>query len=272
MLKIAFLFLTITHVYHEEYWKDFLRNHEDHYSIYVHSKKEMPDHSYFKPYEMRLRVPTTWANTMKAQVAVLQEALKDPDNQKFIFVSESTIPLQDFDTIYERVMATDKSIFFYRINPYQDPESPFYNSRNLNKIAKEFRYKNAQWVVLNREHASLMTQDKTYLDLVVKYESDQELYPATFLSTQGKLDEIEPTNLTYVNWDKINPVGRARPFVFSHLHDTEELQCILNAINDNLLFARKFADKSDLSPLDPYLGYRNKHKNHHKLDFPTTSS
>ena len=38
--KIAFLFMTISSINHEQHWLNFLQDNEDRYSIYIHSKEE----------------------------------------------------------------------------------------------------------------------------------------------------------------------------------------------------------------------------------------
>jgi len=252
MVKIALLFLTINDVYHADYWQDFLAGHENQYSIYVHAKNGVPSDSFFKPFELSTTVPTTWANSMRGEIRLLQEALKDRNNKKFIMLSETTIPLSDFDDVYNTVLATSKSIFVYHVNPHQYPNNACYKKRNLLLIPEPFRYKNSQWVILNRKHAQLMAADKEYIDIIATYEADNELYPATFLASQGRLNEIEPVDKTYVNWSKPGP----HPFLFSHLDKAGERVCIIKAIQQGYLFARKFAEHADLSFLDPYLPYR----------------
>ena len=111
MFKIAFLFLTISSIYHEGHWLDFFRGNEQYYSVYIHSKNSFENSSPFKKNEIEEKEKTIWSNTMRAQIALLKEALKDPENEKFIFLSENTIPFYDFQTIYDRVMGTSKSIF-----------------------------------------------------------------------------------------------------------------------------------------------------------------
>ena len=118
MLKIAFLFLTISSAYHEQLWSDFFSGHDDQYTIYVHAKNDIPESSLLYPYRIADTLPTSWSNTMRAQIALLKEALKDPDNDKFVFVSESTIPLATFETVHQRLTCTPLSIFMYRPNPH----------------------------------------------------------------------------------------------------------------------------------------------------------
>ena len=57
---------------------------------------------------------------MKAQIVMLKEALKDPTNEKFIFLSESAIPFCDFETTYNFMTSTNKSIFPFSYNVHAD--------------------------------------------------------------------------------------------------------------------------------------------------------
>ena len=147
-MKIAFLFLTVAGIFHEKYWADFLKGYETHYSMYIHSKNGVPENSLFKKYELNTTVPTSWAHTLKAELLLLKIALSDPENQMFILVSESTLPLQSFQHIYDTLEKTKKSCFVYMRNPHQDPDDICYASRNLHEISEEHRYKNTQWIGL----------------------------------------------------------------------------------------------------------------------------
>ena len=104
-MKIAFLFLIISDIYHEPTWIDFLKGHEDKYSVYIHSKDKMPKDSYFKRCEIPAKIPTSWSKIMKAFIELLREALKDPSNEKFVFLSESSIPLKTFDQAYNHLLS-----------------------------------------------------------------------------------------------------------------------------------------------------------------------
>ena len=196
---------------------------------------------------------TTWANSLKAEIELLKQALKDETNTKFIFASESTLPFKDIPALHARAMQTDKSIFFYEPSPHSDPDNICYEKRNLAEIPAEHRYKNTQWVVLSRKHAQLMVENaNNYVDIISKYEADNELYPATFLASQQLLDEIEPVDITYVNWD------RGGPFCFTNLYKNDQYALAHQAIRDGYFFGRKFAEYMDLSPLDVALSYRKK--------------
>lgn len=133
-----------------------------------------------------------------------------------------------------------------------------HRQRSLKRIAKNFRYKNSQWIILNRKHAELMVRDTKYLPIVTTYQSDQELYPATFLASQNLLNEILPQDTCYVNWERRNPPGadHPNPFVFKDFSDEYTFNCIVNAIKQKYLFARKFTASADLTLLDQFLSYR----------------
>lgn len=255
MLKIAFLFLAVADIYHQDYWQMFFKGHQEQYSVYVHSKEGVSRESQFSRYEIPVKVPTTWANSVEAQVALLKEALKDQKNGKFVFLSESTLPLQSFDTVYTTVMADSKSIFSYHKNPHSSVDNSRYSYRNLSLIPAEYRYKTSQWVILNRKHAQLVADDVTCLPKVVQYEADNELYFGTLLASHNLLHEVIPLDMTYVDWQKDNKKGRILPHEFNDLCDKYEANQIVNAINNGMLFMRKFAADIDLTALQPYLAY-----------------
>ncbi len=240
--KIAFLFLTVGNIFHEKTWVNFFADAKERATIYVHSKYNLKKESFFRKFEMETKVRTRWENTMNAQVELLKEALKDPANQKFIFVSETTIPLQDFDDVYARVMMHDKSIFKYKKNPY--------SYRNFRNIPGDHLYYNSQWVVLNRKHAELMVQDTTILNDMTHNPFDNEHYPSTFLVAAKKLKhEIEKKDLTMVIW-----TGGKHPHEFTNLTRDHFWAHLLGAINTKkYLFARKFNKHCDLSPLKELL-------------------
>jgi len=253
MPKIAFLFLIISSLFHEGHWLDFFKGHENQCSIYIHAKHEM-EPSPFKQHELPFKVPNSWARTMNSQVAMLREALKDPDNQKFVFVSHNTIPLQNFDFVYRELMSHDKSMFNYE--PSYNLEQNYAELRKFDFIPPEKHYKNPQWVVLTRKHAQMMVDDKTYLHRIIRQPHDQEHYPSIFLAMHNLLkDEVIKKSTTCVQWN----YGKRPPCVFDdeNLQDPLIRSFVTDAIRYGVLFARKFAKETTLKILDESLSYRN---------------
>lgn len=243
--KIAFLFLTISEINHEKLWIQFFKGHEDLCTIYIHSKYTFDPKSYFKRYEIEAKIPTTWDMLIEAELGLLREALKNPDNEKFVFLSESTIPLQTSPVVYDTLMRHPHSEFYYSKSKHR--ERIFYPIHH-SKV-----YKNSQWVVLNRKHATLMIQDRRYLSAFLK-PYDNEHYPSSFLGLLGLFNEVVPRDTTFVLWpQKPSP----HPLTFRDLKSDPNFPLLVDAIQKKYLFARKFAKECDLSPLKPYISLLN---------------
>ena len=245
--KIAFLFLTISEINHEQPWINFFKGHEERYSLYIHSKKEFNTASQFKKFELPFKIPTRWDLTMAAQVELLKVALKNPANQKFVFVSESTIPLQTFNVVYSQLMAHEWSIF-----EYYKPNPTLARCKAFMPILPKMIYKNWQWVVLNRKHATLMANDQRYLKVMCR-PYDQEHYPATFLNIMNLLrQEVVNKNTTLVIW----PEKRSsHPVTFTNLRNDPYFPVLVDGIKKGMLFARKFPKDCDLALLTKYIKY-----------------
>jgi hypothetical protein len=246
MIKIAFLFLVTSHITHESVWQDFFKGHDERCSIYVHSKESLDATSAFKLNELAVKVETTWERTMRAQIALLKEALRDPLNEKFVFVSGDSVPIQTFNFVYQQLMQHPLSIFNYHWNHHQDRDSSFYHPmRILEGIPDDKQFKNSQWVVLNRKHAEMMVKDQEILPLVAQSVCDNEHYPSTFLAMHTLLSEVvnQPTMLTL--WHR----GYSHPFTFTDMDDRYQTEQLTEAMNQGILFARKIDEKCDIAKL-----------------------
>ncbi len=240
MLKIAFLFLTIGAIYHELPWINYLKGHEQNYSLYVHPKEPFAA-SFFSSAIVPQRKKTTWANTMKAQIALLKEALQDPHNTKFVFVSESTLPLTTFDEMYQRLTSDERSQFFYRKNPF--------GNRTFKGLPPSQVYNNPQWIILNRKHAHLMVEDTKLIKILAKRPHDQEHYPSTLLAYHHELDQVIKKDATLCIWE-----GHAHPHEFKDLATDPHTKRLYTLIKKKrFLFGRKFHKNCDLTLLQPYL-------------------
>lgn len=252
--KVAFLFLVISDVFHQNHWKSFFPSNNNKYSIYLHSKESLPADSFFKPYEINQKVATTWANTMNAQIILLKEALKDPENQKFVFISESTIPVVPFERVFKELFRHDKSIFDFWPNSHLEGRPFYYKPRILKTLSENIQYVCTQWIVLNRKHAQLMAEDDYYIKIITQQPCDQEHYPATFLAANGLLDEVEMRDTTFVLWE--NSSDGKMPYSFYSLDDPKQFEYAKRACARSWLFARKFSEKCNLSKIDRFLGYK----------------
>ena len=243
-MKIAFLFLVVNGIFHEPCWVEYFKNHHDRCTIYVHSKKGVPTTSFFKQFELDKRIATTWHNTMKAQIELLRVALQDPANEKFIFLSESTIPLQSFESGYSYLLSHPFSEF--RVFPNRHTE------RHYHSIKKENVYKNSQWIILNRKHAEMMVADSTMINMITSYPFDNEHYPSTFLASHHVLEEIVQHDCTFVLWPE-DSADSAHPHMFNDLSSDPYTDFLVQEIlTRNSLFARKFSNTCDVTSLIEY--------------------
>jgi hypothetical protein len=103
--KIAFCFLIYDSINHEKLWYDFFRNiNKDKYNIYIHYKENKPL-EYFEEYKLNEEdiVETKWCGIglVEAQIKLYEYAMRDKQNYKMIMVSNSCIPLKNFNYIYD---------------------------------------------------------------------------------------------------------------------------------------------------------------------------
>lgn len=162
--KVAFLFLTPGPLPFEKLWDKFFHGHEGRFSVYVHASRDKPVHfsRYFINREIRSQ-QVVWGriSMVDAERRLLANALKDPDNQHFVLLSDSCVPLHDFDYVYNYLMYSNMSF----IDCFEDPGphgNGRYSERMLPEVElKDFR-KGAQWFTMKRQHALIVMADSLY--------------------------------------------------------------------------------------------------------------
>ncbi|KAM7270651.1 hypothetical protein ACFE04_029865 [Oxalis oulophora] len=253
--KVAFMFLTKGPVLLAPLWEKFFKGHEGLYSIYVHSNpyyngSAEGENSVF----YRRRIPSKdvqWGKVsmIEAERRLLANALLDISNQRFVLLSESCIPLHNFQTIYSYLINSTQSF----VEAYDLP-GPVGRGRYNKKMASEgltlrqWR-KGAQWFEMDRELAIEVVSDKKYFPIFQKYcrgpcYSDEHYLP-TFLNTKFG-DRISKRTVTWVDWSKSGP----HPTKFNRYSVSEEFleqlrsahTCEYNGNVTNVcyLFGRKF--------------------------------
>lgn len=244
--KIAFLFLTISEINHEQAWINFFRGQENRYSVYIHSKNNFNPLSAFKKNEISVKVPTSWEKIVEAQFALLQAAFQDPLNEKFVYVSESTIPLQSFEEAYQKLMNHPHSMFFYEVSPNKE--------RNFKPLDPKTIYKNSTWVVLNRKHVELMLKDREMMPIMANGFIGSEHYPSTFLKSKNLLAEVIKEDITYDLWVR---QGDSNPWTFKNSLKDKYLRSFIEVLKKKKhLFGRKFAKQFDVLILDKYIYHK----------------
>ncbi|XP_010483231.1 PREDICTED: uncharacterized protein LOC104761804 [Camelina sativa] len=211
--KIAFMFLTPGTLPFEKLWDKFFQGQEGRFSIYIHPSRLRPVHisRHFSDREIHSD-HVTWGriSMVDAERRLLANALEDPDNQHFVLLSESCIPLHTFDYTYRYLMHANVSF----IDSFEDL-GPHGTGRHMDHMLPEiprqdFR-KGAQWFTMKRQHAVIVMADGLYYSKFREYcrpgveankncIADEHYLPTFFhmLDPGG----ISNWSVTYVDWSE----------------------------------------------------------------------
>lgn len=254
--KIAFLFIARNRLPLDFVWDLFFRaEKEQKFSIFVHSRpgfllsKATTKSLYFLNRQVNNSIQVEWgeASMIQAERVLLENALMEPSNERFVFLSDSCIPLYNFSYTYDYIMSTPTSFVDSfadtkegRYNPKMDPIIPVRNWR-----------KGSQWVVLNRKHAETVVKDGTLFPVFQQHCKRKSLpefwraqpfpgdtskehncipdehYVQTLLAQEGLEEEITRRSLTYTGWDLSASRDRERrgwhPVTYKYSDATHEL-------------------------------------------------
>ncbi|MFQ6659690.1 hypothetical protein Gotur_028485 [Gossypium turneri] len=222
--KIAFLFLTPGQLPFEPLWAKFFQGHEGRFSVYVHASKEKPVHTshYFmgrdihsesvvSPKIAAIKMQVSWGkiSMVDAERRLLAKALLDSDNQQFVLLSESCIPLQNFDYVYNYLMLTNVSFIdsFVDLGPHG---SGRYSEHMMPEVEKDDFRKGSQWFSMKRQHAIIVMADSLYYTKFRYYCKPNmegrncyadEHYLPTFFNMIDPVG-IAKRSVTYVDWSE----------------------------------------------------------------------
>ena len=236
--KVVFCFLIYSDIEHNDLWKKFFKDaNPNKYSIVSHVKEVSKKTPQWIKSNMIPTIPTNWCdkNLVLAFINMLKKALKDKNNNHFALLSNSCIPLYNFNKTYKIITSEKKSrIHFYKKMKY---------------------YYGSQWVLLNRECVEILINlfnQKEGLELIKDIETSRksgypscpdELYPINFfIKILGNPENIKFKKLinnkvsTYDLWDKEN-YSLDHPVKFNLQKAKEYKEKIYNS---GALFARKF--------------------------------
>ncbi|CAI9113538.1 OLC1v1014152C1 [Oldenlandia corymbosa var. corymbosa] len=251
--KVAFMFLVRGELPLAPLWELFFKGHEGLYSIYVHALPSfhgtLPDVSVFHG----RRIPSKeveWgkSNMIEAERRLLANALLDYSNERFVLLSESCIPLFNFQTIYDYLIYSTETF----VESYDLP-GPVGQGRYSTKMKPQIRLeqwrKGAQWFEMNRELAIRVVSDRVYFPVFRKHcqppcYSDEHYIPTlVYMKFEQKNSN---RTLHWVDWSK----GGPHPSRFGRYEISAEFleqmrnnqTCTYNGKTTKIchLFARKF--------------------------------
>ncbi|KAH0907358.1 hypothetical protein HID58_039185 [Brassica napus] len=204
------------------------------FSIYVHSRpgfvlsEATTQSKYFLNRQVNDSIQVEWgeATMIEAERVLLRHALRDPFNHRFVFLSDSCIPLYSFSYTYNYIMSTETS-FVDRFSDcsFADTKDKRYNPRMNPVIHVDNWRKGSQWVVLNRKHAEIVVNDTIVLPMFQQHCRRKSLpefwrdrpvpaegwkehncipdehYVQTLLAQKGVDSELTRRSLTHSAWD-----------------------------------------------------------------------
>ncbi|XP_071742107.1 glycosyltransferase BC10-like [Rutidosis leptorrhynchoides] len=279
--KIAFMFMSPGSLPFEKLWEKFFEGHEGRFSVHIHASREKPVHSspYFMNREIRSgKVDWGKISMVDAEKRLLANALKDPDNRHFVLLSDSCVPLRDFNYVYNYLMYTNVSF----IDSFEDPGphgSGRYSEHMLPEVEKKHFRKGAQWFTMKRQHAIIVMADNLYYTKFRDYcrpgmegrncYADEHYLPTFFHMLDPK--GIANWSVTHVDWSEgkwhpksyraqdispqlIKNITSITESVHVTSHEKKEtmiMPCMWNGINRPCyLFARKFLPETQDRMID----------------------
>lgn len=228
--KIAFLFIARNRIPLEMVWDSFFRgDNQNRFTIFVHSRpgflfnKATTKSSYFLDRQINNSIQVDWgeASMIQAEKILLKHALVDSSNERFLFLSDSCLPLYNFAYIYDYVMSTSTSF----VDSFADTKEGRYNPKMHPLIPVHNWRKGSQWVTLTRKHAEIVVKDNTVFSMFQLHCKTKSLpefwrdrpipadtskehncipdehYVQTLLAQEGLEEEITRRTLTHTSWD-----------------------------------------------------------------------
>ena len=245
--KIAFLFLTRGEHNNVSLWEKFFETADPKkYKILVHPKEIslLKSSLWFHTNSSILRpIPTAWGSItlVKATLYLIQMALADPLVKKFVLLSESCIPTNHFNSVYETsMMEVGRSRIHWTFGKNIDRYTMI-KSALPPTVTPHNWMKQSQWMMLDRKHVQLLFQANLQarcLQFLQHFQycpvPDEHFFINYFIHIL-KLHPNEFINhpVTFVDWNS----NSKHPKLFAFL-PTE----IIQLCRDNkIFFARKFA-------------------------------
>ncbi|XP_019173007.1 PREDICTED: uncharacterized protein LOC109168438 [Ipomoea nil] len=253
--KVAFMFLTPGPLPLAPFWEKFFQGHQHLFSIYIHAhpsyNHSFPETSVF----FGRRIPSqavSWGSIsmIDAERRLLANALLDLSNQRFVLLSDSCIPLFNFTTTYNYLMASTLSF----LQSYDDPSKAArgrYNPRMAPTITVQQWRKGSQWFEIRRDLAAKIVSDQIYYPVFRDHciphmcYSDEHYLP-TLVNILWP-DATSNRSVTWVDWSLGGPHPRGLGWIDVNLDVLDNIrfggeECVYNGNNTRIcfLFARKF--------------------------------
>ena len=257
MKRISFMFLIKDKIYNEELWNHFFHNvPPDLYKIHIHYKYNTKL-KYFDKHKLNCCIATEWGDRslVDAHNLLIEHSLKDNNITHFILLSETCIPVKNFEYIY-KFLDSNYSYFERKSPDLKQLKKHVYNFLNTHEIKKS-----SQWSILNRKHAKFLYNKEHIIKYFENNNYPDERVYITALDKYGFGKEIHNLSTTYCKWD----YKAAHPREFKLI--TEKF--LYTLVKSHNLFARKFTDcfvkeRRNITNINNFIPYINIIKSNYK--------
>lgn len=274
-MKIAFCFLTRGDLFQPKIWKGFFNGAAlEKYTAYCHPKE--PEHVAGPILRDRIideRVPTQHGDVslVKATLNLFSKAHDDDeDNQYFVLLSESTIPIVSFEHFYKSIERHGgHSIISYSVPPPNTEHHQRLFAVKQPALFSSAFFHHDQWVILHRRHVSMLLDHPSLALFSNVFAPDEHYFMNALVHLKGaSLDQFVNQRSTFVNWrDKAiktytNPttgqvVGRTfHPKTYHQLSAAD----LAEAHNGHCWFFRKVDAECDCATVWEYFWTIAKHQ------------
>jgi hypothetical protein len=218
MKKIALCFLTIDNLSQPELWSRIINKNKDKLNVYIHNKVDFVDEEYgLHNYCIKNRIETEWGKKtlVQATLNLFRTAFThDNNNEFFILLSDTCIPLYNFDYIYKTINNINTNIIYsddlensIHNNNLHDPF--FFNAKHINRFKNlvnpyffKIYLKHSQWVLLKRNTAYFFINKNFLYNYKYSFFAVDEHYFAN-ICNKYKFNYLNQ-RITFVNWRKNN--------------------------------------------------------------------
>ena len=192
--KIAFCFLTYSDLDRSFIWQKYLENNLDRCNIYIHPKFPLKNNFFRKFVLSNQSITKTYRKSdifiVYATLLLMREAMKNVENKKIIFLSQSCFPLMSFNKLYENIMNND----FSYIKRFDNNKKGRYNQLK-GRMKGLIQYKNFTKqhpnMILNRNHALYFVSKIHYLNAFKFMECPDEHFFINIINLFFPKEEIE---------------------------------------------------------------------------------
>jgi hypothetical protein len=254
-MKIAFLFMIYDLIEKEDLWYNFFKDIDiNKFSIYIHGKDNNQikfKHDFFKNYIIKENYPTEWAcySLVHLQNRLLELALIDENNKKFILLSGTHIPLHKFDFIYDFLIKDDNSYISFQ--HYSNQSSDLLNRFTTINNYKKYNLYNwnyaSQWSILNRNITKFILDNETEFNMIFsKSKYPDEYAYINYIIENKKFKNIINKRTSYSSL--VQSIDCKKYRSIPHTFDNNEInERLINNIKSSYLFMRKIANTCNIN-------------------------